>query len=256
MKIKRRLGPGLTVREASELFTVAKEELNLESRGIELDRLAAVQFQSSRGQENVAGLGRILPVDENHHPELTLERPVPDKGRREMHVGCLRQGAERLKPLQVVKVDLTVIFAPPPPALWRGAGIQEPAVGVAPQLSNRRQLEGHHFLNIVLFRKIAVHAVIFDPLGQTLALLPQLLLVEIDSGLLLVLRCCCFVIAWGRLANGERERAPACDIYDRQGRNLQPPFGAVGTAVEEVPQPEGLFATLRNERGILRRDQI
>jgi hypothetical protein len=118
------------------------------------------------------------------------------------------------------------------------------------------QLEGHDFINLVLFREIAVDAVIFDPLGQTLTLLPQLLFVEVDSGLLLVLRCCCFVMAWGRLANGERERAPARDIYDRQGRNLQTPFGAIGTAVKEVPQPEGLFAALRNERGILHRDQI
>ena len=42
----------------------------------------------------------------------------------------LLQRAEILKAAQVVKVDLAIIFAPRPPALWVRAGIQEQAVGV------------------------------------------------------------------------------------------------------------------------------
>ena len=89
-----------------------------------------------------------------------------------------------------------------------------------------------------------------------MALVVQLLLVEINARLL---RCCGFLglsFAGGRLGHGERERAPARDIHHRQRRNLQPPFGPTRAAIEEVSQPERLFATLGNKRGILRRDQL
>src|SRR5262249_16762800 len=64
MNIESRLGSCLTVTQAGELFAIAEEKLKLESRGIELDQLAAVQFQISRGQDHVARLVGIFPIEE------------------------------------------------------------------------------------------------------------------------------------------------------------------------------------------------
>ena len=94
-----------------------------------------------------------------------------------------------------------------------------------------------------------------DPRRQAMTMLAQLLFVEINPGLFLFLlgrRC----RRGRRLGDREGESTAARDIHHGQGRNLQPPFGPTGAAVEEVPQPERLFATLRNKRGILRRDQF
>src|SRR5712691_8935655 len=87
-------------------------------------------------------------------------------------------------------------------------------------------------------------------------LLPQLLRVEINPGLFRRLVACGLVSARRGLGDSEGDRAPPGHIHHRQGRNLQPPFGPTGTAVEKVPQPERRFAALRNKRGILRRDQL
>lgn len=106
------------------------------------------------------------------------------------------------------------------------------------------------------FRKVAIYAVIFDPLGQARPLVVQLLLVEINAGLLRDLRAGWLVLAGRRLGDCERERTPARDIHHCQGRNLQAPFRTLGAAVEEVPEPKGLFAALGNKRSILRRDQF
>jgi len=89
-----------------------------------------------------------------------------------------------------------------------------------------------------------------------MALLPQLLLVEINPGLFRRLFACCLVSARRSLGDSEGQSAPTGHIHHRQGRNLQPPFGPTATTVEKVPQPERLFAALRNKRGILRRDQL
>src|ERR1700758_5128193 len=82
----------------------------------------------------------------------------------------------------------------------------------------------------------------------------QLLLVEVDP------RVCrlrlCGVLSRRRLRHGERESAPACDIDHRERGNLQPTFGTTRTAVEEVPEPERLLATLREEGRVMRRDQF
>lgn len=134
------------------------------------------------------------------------------------------------------------------------AGIKEPTVGIAPQFGDRMQLETDDFSNVLLFRKVAVHAVICDALGQARTLRAQLLFVEINASLfLLSFRA---ALAWRRLCDGERQSATACHIHDRQGRNLQTPLGAIGAAVEEVTETESLLAALRKERGILRRDQF
>src|SRR6266540_366676 len=85
---------------------------------------------------------------------------------------------------------------------------------------------------------------------------PQLLRVEINPGLFRRLFACGLVSARRGLGDREGQSAPPGHIHHCQGRNLQPPFGPTGTAVEKVPQPERLFTTLRNKRGILRRDQL
>src|SRR5262249_43859733 len=187
MNIESRLGSCLTVTQAGELFAIAEEKLKLESRGIELDQLAAVQFQISRGQDHVARLGGIFPIEEDDHRQLPLERNVPDHGRIEMDLFSLLQGAQILKPAQVLKVDLAIVLALPPTALPMRARIKEQTVGVAPELGDRVKLEVNDFIKIFLFRKVAVHAVIFDALWQAMTRIAQLLLVEINSGLVFFL---------------------------------------------------------------------
>lgn len=83
---------------------------------------------------------------------------------------------------------------------------------------------------------------------------PQLLLVTVYSSLfLLSLRG---ILARWRLRDGQSESAPACDIPYSERGNLQPAFGATRTAVEEVPEPERLLATLWHEGRVMRRDQF
>src|SRR6267378_6040112 len=61
MKIKRRFGSGLTVREAGELFAIPKEKLDLEARHVVRHQLAPVQFHIGRGQDNGARLVGSFP---------------------------------------------------------------------------------------------------------------------------------------------------------------------------------------------------
>ena len=91
---------------------------------------------------------------------------------------------------------------------------------------------------------------------QAVTLLTQLLPVKIHSGLFLGLRRDRLVSAWGCLGHRECEGAAACHIHDGQRGDFQAAFGTGGTAVEEVPQPKSLLATLRDEGSILRRDHF
>src|SRR5262249_24842544 len=199
MNIERLLGSGLTVRESGERVAVANEELDLETRHGSLDPLAAVQFQLRRSQDHVRRLGWIFPSDEDDHPELPLERDVPDHGRIERDLWRLLQPAEILNPAEVLKVDLAVILTLPPTWLRMRAGIKEQTAGIAPQLGHRVKLEVNDLIKIFLFRKVAVHAMIFAPLWQAMTLRVQLLLVEINAGLFLFLVARCLVIPWRRL---------------------------------------------------------
>src|SRR5262249_45649442 len=183
-----------------------------------------------------------------------LERDVPDHGRIERDLWRLLQPAEILNPAEVLKVDLAVILTLPPTWLRMRAGIKEQTAGIAPQLGDRVKLEVNDLIKIFLFRKVAVHAMIFAPLWQAMTLRVQLLLVEINAGLFLFLVARCLVIPWRRLVDRECQSAAACDIHHRQGRNLQSALGAIGAALEEVTETESLVPALRNERGLLRRD--
>ena len=132
--------------------------------------------------------------------------------------------------------------------------VEKQAVGVAPQFGDGMQIEADDFINIFLLRIVAVHTMIGDARRQAMPMLMQLLLVEVDPGFCR-LRLRGF-LARRRLRDGERKSAPACDIDHRERGNLQAAFGTTRTAVEEVPEPERLLATLREEGRVMRRDQF
>src|SRR3954454_10463010 len=132
-----------------------------------------------------------------------------------MDMGSLLQRAEILKAAQVVKVDLAVIFALGPAPLRVRAAIEEQTIGVVPQLRDRVQREINDCVNIFLLRKVAVSAVVSDAQGQALTVVAQLLLVEINAGLVLCLLARRRAITWRRLGDRERERAPAGYIHYR-----------------------------------------
>ena len=60
--------------------------------------------------------------------------------------------AEVLETAQVLEVDLPVILAPCPASLRVWTGGEKQAVGVAPQLGDRVQIEANDFINIFLLR--------------------------------------------------------------------------------------------------------
>jgi hypothetical protein len=90
---------------------------------------------------------------------------------------------------------------------------------------------------------------ILDARRQAMPMLAQLLLVEVDPGFFQL--SLYGFLSRRRLCRGERKSTPACDIYHREGGHLQPAFGTTRTAVEEVPKPECLLATLGDEGRIM-----
>ena len=125
MKIQRGFGSCLTVIQPGELFAVAEEKLDLEAGPVELHQLAPVQVQIGRGQDHEARRGRIFSINQDHHPQLVLEGDMPDQGCIEMDMGSLRQRAQSLKAVQVLKGDLTVILAFGPAGICRKFSPQE-----------------------------------------------------------------------------------------------------------------------------------
>src|SRR4051812_11703163 len=115
------------------------------------------------------------------------------------------------------------------------------------------QLEPNDLIHIFLFRKVAIHTVIFDTLWQAMTWRTQLLLVKINPRLFFFLRR--GVTGW-RLRHGQREGAAVPHRDDREGGNLQPAFGATGATVEERAETKSLLAALGNERSILSRDHF
>ena len=60
--------------------------------------------------------------------------------------------SEILETAQGLEVDLPVILALCPASLGVRTGVGKPAVGVAPQLGDRVQIEADDFINIFLLR--------------------------------------------------------------------------------------------------------
>src|SRR5215831_10002349 len=213
-----------------------------------------IQLRISRAQNDETRLGRVFPVQKHHKTQAPLQRLVPHDGGIQVQMRLLCSGAEILETASVLEVDLSVILALCPASLWVRTGVEKYAVGVAPQLGDRVQTEADDCINIFLLRIVAIHAMIGDARRQAMPMRAQLLRVEVDpSFVLLGLRS---VLPRRRLRGGERKSAPACDIDHRERGNLQPTFGTARTAVEEVPEPERLLATLRDEGRIMRRDQF
>ena len=155
-----------------------------------------------------------------------------------------------LETAQVLEIDLPIIFAPCPTALRVQAGVEQHAVGVAPQFGDRMQIETDDFINIFLLRIVAIHAMIGAARRQAMSMRTQLLRIDVDPGFFrLGLRG---LFPRRRLCGGERQSAPACDIDYSERGNLQSTFGTARTAVEEVPETERLLATLRDEGRVMR----
>lgn len=230
MKRERRLIPRLTVTQPGELFAVAEQKLDLETRCVQLDQLVAVQFHLGRSQHDVARLVRLLAINEDHDAQLPLERDVPHLSRIEMRIVNLLKRAQILEAAQVREADLAVILAPPTRSLLMQVSEEEPTIGVAPQLGDGMQTQTSDFIHVLLLGKLAVPAVIGDLLRQALPLRTQLSAVEINAGLFPSSRR--LLRPRLSLSAGDDEGAPARHIYDREGGNLQPALGPSGTAVE------------------------
>ena len=178
-----------------------------------------------------------------------LKRLVPNHSGIQVQMRVIFPCSEVLETAQGLEVDLAIIFAPGPTALRVRTGIEKQAVGVAPQLGDRVQIEADDFINILLLRIVAVHAMIGDARWQAMPMLAQLLRVEVYPGFFpLGLRG---ILSRRRLRDSQSESTPACDIHHGERGNLQPAFGTLSAAVEEVPETERLLATLRDERSVM-----
>src|SRR4030095_12316919 len=214
----------------------------------------AIQLRISRAQNDEPRLGRILPVQENHNTQGTRQRLVPHYGGIQVQMRLIFSCAEVLEPAQVLEVDLPSIFAPCPTALRVRSGVEKQAVGIAPQFGDGVQIEADDFINIFLLRIVAVYTVIFDARRPAMPMRMQLLLIERDQGRFL--RRLRGLLARWRLRDGQGKSAPACDIHHRERGYLQPEFGTTRPAVEKVPEPERLLATLGEKGRVMRRDQF
>src|SRR5262252_7421228 len=107
-----------------------------------------IQIRISRAQYNETRLGRVFPIAQDHQAQATLKRLVPHHGGIQMQMRFLWPRAEVLEPVQGLEVDLPIIFAPCPTALWVRTGVEKPAVSVAPQCGDRVQMEADDFINI------------------------------------------------------------------------------------------------------------
>src|SRR5216683_3321967 len=213
-----------------------------------------IQLRISRAQNDETRLGRVFPVEQDHDTQATLQRLVPHHGAIQVQMRFIFPCAEVLETAEVLEVDLPVILAPCPASLRVWTGGEKQAVGVAPQLGDRVQIEADDCIYIFLLRIVAIHAMVFDARRQAMPMRTQLLLGEVDPGLLL--RRLRGLLARRRLRTGQGKSAPACGIHYSERGNLQPAFSTTRTAVEEVTETECLLATLREEGRVMRGDQF
>src|SRR5262245_2531783 len=213
-----------------------------------------MQIGIGRSKNDEAWLGWVFPVEEDHNAQATLKRFVPHHGGIQMQMRFIVYDSKVLETAQSLEVDLAVIFAPCPASLRVRTNIEKPTVRIAPQFGDRVQLETNDFIQIFLLRIVAVHAMIDNARWQAMPMRAQLLLVEVDPALSrLGLRS---LLSRRRLRDGEGESTSACDIHHSERGNLQPAFGTIRTAVEEVPETERLLATLRDKGRVMSRDHF
>jgi hypothetical protein len=210
----------------------------------------AMQLRIRRASNDATRLGRGFPVEENSQAQATLKRLVPHHGSIQMQRRFLCPRAEVLETAQVWDVDLPSILPPGPTALRVRPGVEKHAGGVAAQFGDGVQIEADDFSNILLLRLVAVHAMIGEARRQAMPRRTQLLLGEVDPGLILLgLRG---VLSRWWLRDRECKSAPARDLSHRERGHLQAPFGTTRTAVEAVPETARLLATLRDAGGVMR----
>ena len=236
------------------MFAVAEEKLDLETRGVEFRQFTTVQLRISRAQNDETWLGWVFPVEEDYKAQAMLQRLVPHHGGIQMQMRLICSWAKVLEPAQVLEVDLPVLLPPCPTALRVRSGVEKHAVGIAPQFGDRMQIEADHGINIFFLCIVAIYTMVGDTRRQAMPMRTQLLRVEVDPRVFR-LGLCRFLSRWC-LPGGECKSAPACDIDRGKRGHLQSTFGTARTAVEEVPEPERLLATLRDEGGVMRGDQF
>ena len=183
MKSSGRFCACLTVEQPGELFAVAEEERDLETRGVELDKFTAVKIGIGRSKNDEAWLGWVFPVEEDHHAQATLKRLVPHHGGIQMQMRFIVHGSKLLETVQGLELDLAVICAPGPASLRVRTSIEKPTVRIAPQFGDRVQLKADDFIKIFLLRIVAVHAMIDNVRWQAMPMRAQLLRVEVDPAL-------------------------------------------------------------------------
>src|SRR2546428_13566074 len=110
MKISGRCCTCLTVQEPGELCTIAEEKLDLETRGVEVEKFMTIQVRIRRAQHNATRLGWVFPAQENHKTHATLQCLVPHDGSRQVQRRRIFAGAEVLEAAQVLEGDLPVIL--------------------------------------------------------------------------------------------------------------------------------------------------
>ena len=143
---------------------------------------------------------------------------MPYDGGIQVQMRLIFSCAEILEMAQVLEVDLPVILAPCPASLRVRTGIEKQAVGVAPQLGDRVQIEADDFINIYLLRILAIYTMIGDAQWQAMPMRTQLLRIEVDPRVFR-LGLGGFLSRW-RLHDGECKSAPACDIDHSERGNL------------------------------------
>src|SRR5262249_31348938 len=116
---------GLTVEEPGTLFTVTAEKRALETRGVAVYQLLAMQCRISRAQHNATRFGWVLPVEEHHQRQATLQRLMPHHGGIQVQMRLICSWAKVLETAQVLEVDLPVILPPCPTSLWVRTSIEK-----------------------------------------------------------------------------------------------------------------------------------
>jgi hypothetical protein len=252
MNISGRFCAGLTVQPPGERLAVAEEARARARRSVEVKPCMTIQLWSSRAQNDETPLGRVFPVEEDHQAQATLKCFVPHHGSIQMPMWFFCPGSEVLERAQGLDVNRSIICAPGPTALRVWTGGETPAVGLVPACSDGVPIEADHFIQVLLLRLPAIHAMRGDARRQALPMRTPWLRGEVAPGVFrLGLRG---LLSRRRLRDGERESAPACDLYHGERGHLQPAFGTTRTAVEEGPTTARLLATLRDEGRVMRRD--
>ena len=97
MKISGGGGACLTVQQAGALCAVAEEQLDLETRGVEVEQFMTMQLRISRAQHDATRLGRVFPVQKHHKTQAPLQRRVPHDGGIQVQMQLICSGAESLE---------------------------------------------------------------------------------------------------------------------------------------------------------------